>query len=221
MTWQVNDVFSLVLESRYPSNVVGFNQLFYQLTQWDGVTPPPTTASEQLANEFVSYVGNFWRSANWNATRLSAIRVFDLFDPTDVFEEAIAIEGEQALASDALPPYVAVRCSALVARRFRRDVSNRFSGLPEAWQSGGVFAPPAEVGAAWLALADALVSGLTAVYSGSESLVFRRVAIRRVKVVEDGKTKYNLPQTLSEADPVIISQGRLNNVLTTQGGRRL
>lgn len=216
---EIGDIFSVVPTFRLFGGVEAQNQLFYQLESFAAGWTGSGTALEAFAGEFEAYVVPFWRATYPAYTVLQGIRYFNLFNPGEVAESELELAGVVS-ASQPLNTWTAAAFVGKVPRRFRRDVVTRISGLDETQVEGNSLANSGAVLLGFDNLATALVTPLT-VPPPAFGAVFRRVAIKRVKyLTSKGNEAWRLPETIAEADPVIVSEGAAKRPLAHQVTRR-
>jgi len=136
-----------------------------------------------------------------------SIRVINLGDLADFFDDPVTGGGD--VAGQMLPIHDALNFSLRLNTRAVRPGSKRFSGIPEAWQDGGVITDSEALGRI-----DAVGAHLRSILTTAGGATFTPVVVKRVLYdvpdTDPVRQAYRVPQV---GDDLVV--GTVVAVLTT------
>lgn len=181
------------------------------------VTGYPTDA-EAVANAWNTSVRVPLVAVQTASLSHTGIRVYNLFDPADMFEQDYTVPVNGTVAGDFLPNFVSWGFTSPRTNRDIRAGKRRIAGCAETHVSGSV-----PTGGA-LTLLNTLAIGFNAsLDAGSPTVTdsFVPIIVKRVKtVLPNGEASYRLPENSAEGDHVLATNWAFQ-FITTQNSRKI
>lgn len=154
-----------------------------------------------------------------NNVRTTRFECFNLFNVTDFSNFAYApsaTDNTGLYVDQALPAHDAVTYRLVRTTREIRNGYKRFAGIPETANTSGNITD-----ATYITALEALRIVLSEDIQASPVVgTYSLVVVKRIKYVEDGKTKYRLPITQAEAEYSEPSQVLVSLQVRTQNTRK-
>jgi hypothetical protein len=180
----------------------------------------PTTAMV-LAAEWMTQVLPAIREIQAGELVHTFLRVKNLFNAADSYEEAISLPGTWSLGADqdTMPTFNALAFQLNGDNAAVKDGSKRFAGLPETFANDGIVEGLASINysnALSLALEKSVTVGLVI-----EDPVFTPVIVKRVRSGSPGNYTYRLPENQLESVLSAVIVAVWNALITSQISRKI
>lgn len=175
-------IFELVTEGKcFGQDMV--NRYYYS----NGTPGPLVGGAENLSNSFLVNVLAAIRAGQFNSLSVvswDTIRVRDLYDPTEFYEEtSLDLTGSHTSIAQPMPPFVAVSFKSPRYKVGRNRAYKRFAGIPEDTITGETWTDVANASAIGTALS-------TPITGGAPLATFTPRLLFLDKVIEEGKIFY-------------------------------
>lgn len=210
----LNDVYAVTLRQTVLGQRTS-NVFFYE--QFAAFTPTSGTVANDLAQTFGNVVLPGINNIQTTDAVNVQIDVENLFVGSDVGQSLLV--GGGASGTNAIGSFTAVGYKLAVPGKTTRLGAKRFGPVANNLMTDGVFTDGAYLAA--IAALEPLMSQNLAGLAPVTPNVFRPVVVKRIKEIIAGKTKYRLPNLISEKTVQIIVEAVATLIMTTQNSRKI
>lgn len=184
----INDVYQVVIQSNFKNKAKGQNVFFYQQVTGTAL------GADAIARGAAATLALPLRNLQTGDISYEFVSTVNLFNRADIgsFNFPVGSVGLRIGSSE--PSFVSV------VYRIARTIATMKSGSKYFWGISENDVEDGEMQSGSFALLDALLSAIRAIpsVSGVQNGEFKPIVVKRIKYVEGGKTKYRLPESLSE-----------------------
>lgn len=169
-----------------------------------------------------------WYADNWinNVRNLqtgdyvhTGIKVRNMFDPADSYEDGVSVAGNFPSETNGAPAYAAVGFTLLTDNGAVSEGSKRFGGVPNAVTTDGVI-----TNSTFITNANSAATYFdNPVLIGPviPSKVFDHVIVKRVRSGSPGAYSYRMPETIEELVFGVVVDVIWDVIMTTQNSRKI
>jgi hypothetical protein len=191
------------------------NVFFYE--QFATFTPTAGTVANDLAQTFNNVVVPVLNNIQTNDVANVQIDVENLFVGTDVGQKIMS--GGGASSTNTVGTFTAVGYKLAVPGKTTRAGAKRIGPVGNNFQTDGVFTDATFISA--INALEPIMSQNLAGLAPTTANVFRPVVVKRIKELIAGKTKYRLPNLLTEKTIQVIVETIGSLIMTTQNSRKV